>query len=520
MSVTVLPWLRRVRKLLSTQQPQPEQQAQRIVAMQLHIVLPAKAGVIAVVLYYLFLSGWFYDTPTTQLVVHETMKGYFVVYVLCNIVAAVVLSLWRRFPASLFQWLAFTLGILDGIFVAGLTAITDGFESIAYWVFPGLIVLNAISIPLAAPQIVLNLLLAGFYVGGGILHQSVGDELVVAYVPKRPSAAAESQVHDPAAFRTGTGIDMENEEEQRQRSGRRGISHSWFDTESDGADRPAPTEPRLLKISVLLLLTACCYGVQVLAERQRRATEEEREFALREAQLRSAGRLAAEFTHQIKNPLAIINNAVFSIQRALKQGRNDISRQIEIIQEEVERSDRIVTQILGYAQLTEGRVEKLSVVEELDAAISQVFPEGVQMGIEVERNYGGSFPPLLMQRRHLSEVLVNILQNAREALNGTGKVTVTATGHSDYSVQITISDTGPGIPSDKLERIFEAYYTSKEKGTGLGLAIVKHNVELYAGTVSVESELGKGARFKVTFPAKTVISLVGRKANEDFGKKT
>jgi signal transduction histidine kinase len=74
-------------------------------------------------------------------------------------------------------------------------------------------------------------------------------------------------------------------------------------------------------------------------------------------------------------------------------------------------------------------------------------------------------------------------------------------------VEVTVRDTGPGIPPDKIERIFEAYYTTKERGTGLGLAIVKHNAELYGGHVRVESELGKGAQFTLLFPAKTLIKL-------------
>ena len=77
----------------------------------------------------------------------------------------------------------------------------------------------------------------------------------------------------------------------------------------------------------------------------------------------------------------------------------------------------------------------------------------------------------------------------------------------DYSIEVAVSDDGPGIPGDKQEKIFEAYYTTKEKGTGLGLAIVKHNTELYGGTVQVESELGKGTRFTLQFPAKTAMKL-------------
>jgi signal transduction histidine kinase len=255
-------------------------------------------------------------------------------------------------------------------------------------------------------------------------------------------------------------------------------------------------------------MTICCYGVQVLLERQRRAVEEAGEFAMREGQLRSAGRVAAEFTHQIKNPLAIINNAAFSLQRALKQGKPISAEQIGIIQEEVEHSDRIITQIMGYAQLSEGHVEKLNLIEELDHAIGQVFPPAAGYPVRVHRDHPAEFPPMFMQRRHLLDTFVNLLQNAREALGEQGgNIYVSAQCHADYSIEVIIRDDGPGIPPDKQERIFEAYYTTKPKGTGLGLATLKHNVELYGGTVRVDSALGKGARFTLVFPARALMKL-------------
>jgi signal transduction histidine kinase len=261
-------------------------------------------------------------------------------------------------------------------------------------------------------------------------------------------------------------------------------------------------EPFVLRLAVLLLTTVCCYGTQVLLERQRLAVEEAEEFAAREGQLRSAGRLAAEFAHQIKNPLAIINNAAFSLQRALRDARTEVAQQIGIIQEEVARADQVITQIMGYAQLSEGHVEKLNVVAELNRALAQVFPSAVPTGIQVQRKFGHGLPPLLMQPGHLSEILVNLLKNAREALAENGGVIVTADCHRNHSIEISVRDDGPGIAPDKIERIFEAYYTTKEHGTGLGLAIVKHNVELYGGNVRVESELGNGAKFTLIFPAK------------------
>jgi signal transduction histidine kinase len=112
-----------------------------------------------------------------------------------------------------------------------------------------------------------------------------------------------------------------------------------------------------------------------------------------------------------------------------------------------------------------------------------------------------------MQRGHISEVFVNILQNAREAMQGKGAIMVGTRYGENYSVVVTISDNGPGIPPEKVSQIFEPYFTTKEKGTGLGLAIVKHNTEIYGGTVDIESELGNGTRFTINLPARTLMRI-------------
>src|ERR1700689_3716975 len=129
-------WVKGVKKLLSASRPEPVRRAERIVAMQLHSVLPAKAGLIAVVVYYLFYSRWFSEVSTTRQVVQEAWQRYFLVYVLCNVVATGILILSKRFRPGLFPWLVLTLGLLAGLFMAGLIFITFGFESMAYWVFP------------------------------------------------------------------------------------------------------------------------------------------------------------------------------------------------------------------------------------------------------------------------------------------------------------------------------------------------------------------------------------------------
>ena len=143
---------------------------------------------------------------------------------------------------------------------------------------------------------------------------------------------------------------------------------------------------------------------------------------------------------------------------------------------------------------------------ELNRAIQQVFPAGVYRSIQIGTDYAEQLPPLLMQRRHFTEIVVNILQNAREALPNGGHVEVKVEARAEV-VFITIVDDGPGIPPDKTEKIFASYFSTKPQGTGLGLSIVRHNVEAYAGHVRVESELGRGARFILELPTRTFMKI-------------
>lgn len=484
-------WLKTFPGLFAAPRPEPFRQAERIVGVQRRIVLPVKVGVVTVALYSVFSYDWLTGMPNTQLVEWQALKGFFPFYVVCNVIAAVVFFTWRRFPPELFQWLVFALGILDGLFVAGLMLNSQGSGNVVFLLFPILIVLNAVSIPLAMPQIVLNLLLCFFYVGAGVLHPNIGQveispAIVPGFSPQHPSTgtnAVASQTH----------------------SGHK--PYIVWNPTLPSALEENPSEPLLSNFFVLLLLTICCYGVQTLAERQRRELEEARESAVREGQLHSAGRLAAEFAHQIKNPLAVISNAAFSLERSLRENKNSAAQQIEIIREEVARADLVITQIMGYAQLSEGRVEKLDVIEELENAISRVFPPAVPTEINIECQYADYFPPLMMQRAHLSEIFVNLLKNAHEAIGSSGNIHITADWRPENPIEISIRDDGSGIPPDKITRIFEAYYTTKSGGSGLGLPIIKHNVELYGGHIRVKSEIGKGAEFILTFPPRAIVSI-------------
>jgi signal transduction histidine kinase len=450
-------WLKRLPSLFEIPAPDPTLLLHRIVMMERNIMLPVKAVFIAIIFYSFDITAWVGLANSTLDVVVETVQYIFRFYILANFILATILFAAERLPLAVVQWTVVTSSLVDGIFIAGMALLTGGLDSVLFWLFVVLIIRNSVSVPPGISQFILNFAISLCYAMVAVLHVSVLQNL--------------------DEF-TRSALDLTSREDWGQ--------------------------PFVLRLVVLLLTTICCSGLELLLERQQLAAEEAGEFAAREGQLRSAGRLAAEFAHQIKNPLAVINNAAFSLQRAARENKPAAPQQIEIIQEEVARADKVITQIMGYAQLSEGRVEKLSAIGELESAIAQVFPAAVPGKIKIHRDFGHGFPPLLMQRGHLSEILVNLLQNAREALGEKGNILITAKSDRDHSVEISICDDGPGIVPDKLERVFEAYYTTKANGTGLGLAIVKHNVELYGGTVCVESKLGQGAKFILTFPVKTL----------------
>lgn len=464
--------LKKLARLMVVPGSEPAVHAARIQRFQRDIIFPIKGLLILTLAYFFYFSNWIeppknsYTFTLFREVALETTFGFFLIYVLITISVASIFIFVRRLPLPVLIWLICLLGLADAIMFGSLTLITSGFDSILYWIFPALILQNAISIPLAAPQIILNLVVCLFYVVAGALDVSITGEDALFL-----------------AFDAGT---------------RHALDYGHTENTA---------EPFILRIIVLLLMTACCYGVQALFAKQRRAEEEAEEFVIRQEQLHAAGRFAAEIAHQIKNPLSIITNAAFSLERAVKEGRNSTGEQIQIIREEVDRADRIITELMGYAQLAEGTVEKLSVTEELERAVAQVFPAAAKFQVEIRRDYMPALPALMMQRNHLAEVFVNLLQNARDAMNGSGKIEITAAHGPNYSVVITIADHGPGIAKEKLAKIFEPYFSTKEKGTGLGLAIVRHNIDIYGGKVAVESELGKGTRFVLNFPTKTLMKL-------------
>ena len=454
-------WISSLRGSLAIPAPEREQQLARLRLVERRVMLPIKLVVLVVLIYgsdhFLLVNQ---ENQSAADLVLEYVVWAIPFYAGINILGAIVLQMMEKLQLRLVQLTVFTLGLLDSIVLASLSLVSGGYDSVLYWGFIALMLRNAMALPPSPAQLVANISVCGSYMAAGVLDLAVNKNVAEQFL-----------------------------------AGRRVVAFAGVEEVSG--------QNVAVRVLLLVFVGAVTYGVQVLLEKQRLAQEEAAVFTVREAQVKSASRVAAEVAHQIKNPLAIISNAVFTLRRATATNPPSVGRQLDLISEEVERSDRIITELMGYAKLAEGKVEKLDLAEEMDRALRQVFPPGAEFTTVIHREFEPRLPAVVVQRNHLNEVLTNLFLNAREAMNGTGEIFLTAHQRADSAVEVTVRDTGPGIPADQLEKIFEAYYTTKSRGSGLGLSIARHNVELYGGELVVHSTLGNGASFTITLPAVT-----------------
>ena len=505
--------------------PDPDEQhiANRIRVMERDIGVTIKIIVLSILSYFLTqqsdqgLNVFQVLSDDSSGLALETVRGAFIGYCVLNflVICSLLAFTWVPFAAT--QWIVFIMNLTDAVFVAILVNLTGGLESTFYWVFLFLIIRNSISIPQHRYQLLLNTLVVVCYIFSPVIGatlQNVGDQLDQPTTVSMPLA---KQIASDPAVQADTNFVMQlsnrvaaSASELANTNRTRTVNLetedlSWSDALLAAMHEltdPKRWQSNLTRVVLLALLMICCSGISVLWNYQLYERAEEAEFASRQHQLRSTGRLAAEIAHRLKNPLAIINNAIFSLKRALPEAPEKVTGKLDMIQEEVDRSDQILTELMGYAKLADAKVERLNINHASEQAANDVVPPGYEHEIDISMVTPEMPPPVLMQRLHLSEILVNLLTNARSVLVGKGALKIEVKVHPGENLTVKISDNGPGMPQDEASRIFDAFYSNSDKGTGLGLAIVRHNVEIYGGHVDVESELGSGTTFTLVFPFK------------------
>ena len=244
---------------------------------------------------------------------------------------------------------------------------------------------------------------------------------------------------------------------------------------------------------------------------------------VRSEKMAAIGSLIAGIAHEINTPVGAIHSmhetlmrAVSKLKAALEEENPEacceggpLYRALKVIEDSnkvietgSQRVATIVSSLRNLARLDDEERKQVDLHQGLDDSLMLIYHE-IKGRVEIVKEYD-AIPPVECFPGRLNQVFLNILNNARQAIEGKGTITV-ATSHSDGDVTVAISDTGSGIPRDKIAKVFDPGYTTKGVGlgTGLGLSICYEIMEEHGGRIDVESEVGKGSTFTVVVPVKS-----------------
>jgi len=240
----------------------------------------------------------------------------------------------------------------------------------------------------------------------------------------------------------------------------------------------------------------------LLEERVAARTQElqlAQERLARQERLALLGQWAGSVGHELRNPLAVINNAVYYLRLVMTKSDLTVLEYLKVIEEEAQLASKIVSNLLSFAHI--GAADRTAV--ELDKLVKQVLDRHTPpRSVTVEMQLDEKLPPVFVDPQQISQILDNLLRNAYDAMGNRGEVKLSVqAGPQADTVIISIQDSGPGIPEEDIERIFEPLYSTKKSGIGLGLSISRGLVEANKGKITVESEPGQGATFCLQLPA-------------------
>jgi len=231
--------------------------------------------------------------------------------------------------------------------------------------------------------------------------------------------------------------------------------------------------------------------------------ERSRARLLNAQKLASVGKLAAGVAHEIRNPLSAMKMWLYSIRESVKDNA-ELDHKCGVVSEEITRLESIVRNVLEFSRPSAMESRAHDIAEVIDHSLELVGPRLCQRGIRVVRQPGRRLPPVMADAEQLKQVLINLINNAAEAMAGGGEIAISASAEDDADgrpmVVVRIRDTGPGMPDDVRARIFEPFFTTKEEGTGLGLCIAAQIMARHGGLLVLESSTRQGTVFAVWTP--------------------
>lgn len=223
----------------------------------------------------------------------------------------------------------------------------------------------------------------------------------------------------------------------------------------------------------------------------------------RSENLASMTTMAAGVAHEIKNPLAAMGIHLQLLKKAFTRKEaltfDDAQRYIDVLEEEITRLNGIVVDFLFAVRPLDTRLRLGSIMKTLNEVIAFVEPELAEHRVKLTCNCSTSLPRLEFDENLVKQVLLNLIKNAMNAMEQGGRMTLFARPDGN-DVLISVQDTGVGMDEEMVQKIFEPYYTNKATGTGLGLTVVYKIMKEHRGDITVESKLGEGSTFTLSFP--------------------
>jgi len=213
--------------------------------------------------------------------------------------------------------------------------------------------------------------------------------------------------------------------------------------------------------------------------------------------------LAAGVAHEIGNPLNSLTIHMQLMEREIqhlpKKSRRKLTDTLEVAKSEIKRLDEIVRRFLGAIRPTQLHYKEVNINNLVESVLDFMYFEISEQDIAIEKEYDSRIPLALMDEDQVKQAFFNIIKNAIQAMPRGGVLRAT-TALRDSHVVVTFSDTGMGVPEDKLNRVFDPFYTTKEGGSGLGLMMVYKMVKDHSGTVELNSREGQGTTVTVSLP--------------------
>jgi len=245
--------------------------------------------------------------------------------------------------------------------------------------------------------------------------------------------------------------------------------------------------------------------LETLTEANRSLKQAQAE-ARRAERLAALGQLSAGLAHEIRNPLGVIKGSAELLNQKLAAS-DPLSQELAgYIYTEVNRLSALVGRFLDFARPSQLELHAEDLPEVMERSLKAAAQQGATAKVEIHRHFAPDLPPVLIDRELCEQAFTNLLLNACEAMGEQGgelriRMQPAAPDGSRKEVVVEIEDTGPGVPPDLKEQIFNPFFTTKKTGVGLGLAIVSKIVDAHGGTLTLDSPPGQGALFRMAFEA-------------------